>query len=113
MIAAYDWWLLVLGLVLGGALTWLLFVEFRRAEDDLELDEVGREALLIASELDGPARGTSPAAVAQILERHRDYLRGPAIDVVEIAEPAGKAAEAVSAPAPARGGARRRRGRAG
>ena len=64
MLAGFDWWLLILGLVAGGGLAWLLLADFRRQEDDLVADELAAEASALAAEATGPAAGIAPAAVA-------------------------------------------------
>lgn len=92
MAASFDWWLLILGLVVGGGLTWLFLADLARRDDDLAADEMAREAAGIAAEADGPARGISPEAVAEVLARHRAYLRGQAHDLDALDDEAAIAA---------------------
>jgi hypothetical protein len=91
MLAGFDWWLLVLGIVGGGGLVWLLLADFRRSDGDLAADEASREADLIAeqiareAETDGrPGGGLDRAAVERVLELHRAYLTAPAPDLDEL-----------------------------
>lgn len=74
MIAGFDWWLLILGLAIGGGLTWFVLGEFRRMDDDVAADEGAREANWIAEEL-GAGHVVDEAVVDRILALHRAYLR--------------------------------------
>jgi hypothetical protein len=69
MLAGFDWWLLILGVVAGGGLVWLLTADFARSDDDQALDEREREAAWIAG-----ATALGQAEVARVLELHREHL---------------------------------------
>lgn len=105
MLAGFDWWLLVVGIVAGGGLVWLLLADFRRFDADVAADEAAREADWIAGQVSaervaaGDARGAGrvasaggPDAVASIdrgtvqrvLELHQAYLAAPAPDLDEL-----------------------------
>lgn len=81
MIPGFDWWLLVLGLLLGGGLTWLLGADYRRAEEDLAADERALEAERLAALASGPAAGIGADGVAEILALHRAYIAGAPVDL--------------------------------
>lgn len=91
MLAGFDWWLLVLGMVAGGGLVWLLLADLRRADDDLAADEASREADWIAEQAareadsDGrPGGGLDRGSVERVLALHRAYLTAPAPDLDEL-----------------------------
>ncbi len=71
----YAWWFLVVGLVVGGALVWLVRGQMAREEDDVAESERQPEADWISRTIER-AGGIAPAdLVSQILSLHRDYLR--------------------------------------
>jgi hypothetical protein len=92
--AEFNWWLLIVGLVLGAALTWLVMAESKRREDDVTERDRRGEALWIASILTESGRPTDVDRVEEILRLHRDYLAAPPPD-----EPVVTPAEPVAAPA--------------
>lgn len=78
--AEFSWWLLIVGLVLGAALTWLVIAESTRSDADLTETEQRGEALWIASVLTSSGRPTDDASVEEILQLHREYLAAPPPD---------------------------------
>jgi hypothetical protein len=78
--AEFSWWLLIVGLVLGAALTWLVMAESTRRDADLTETEQRGEALWIASVLTSSGRPTEDASVEEILQLHREYLAAPPPD---------------------------------
>ena len=80
MNAEFSWWLLIVGLVLGAALTWLVMAESTRTDADLTETEQRGEALWIASLLTSSGRPTEDASVEEILQLHREYLAAPLPD---------------------------------
>lgn len=77
--AEFNWWLLIVGLVVGAGLTWLVLADLRRAEDEVDAAEIPPEAAWIADRLAAAARPLSVEAVEAVLRAHRGYLRlGPA-----------------------------------
>ena len=72
--AEFNWWLLIVGLVIGAALTWLVIADVRRREDDLSARERDAEADWIASEIRGRGIAADADAVAEVLRLHRAYL---------------------------------------
>jgi hypothetical protein len=78
--AEFNWWLLIVGLVLGAAFTWLVMAESTRRDADLTEKEQRGEAHWIASVLTSTGRPTDRADVDEILELHRQYLAAPPPD---------------------------------
>ena len=84
--AEFDWWLLVLGLVVGGGLVYLVLSESARREGDLEANELEAEASFISERLGDLGLDLSQPEVAEVLREHRAYLRLPPPDVI-VSEP--------------------------
>jgi hypothetical protein len=68
----FNWWLLILGVVVGGALAWLILADSNRREEELTEEELTAEAGWIARTLNVTALDT--AAVERVLRSHRRYL---------------------------------------
>ena len=74
MNAEFNWWLLIVGLVVGAGLVWLVVADSRRREADLtELEREG-EAQWIAAALADAGRGVDETDVLDILRLHAAYL---------------------------------------
>jgi hypothetical protein len=82
--AEFQWWLLLLGLVAGGGLVAVVYIDGARQEADLEAAELPAEAAWIAERLgtgaDGTAAGADPGLVEQVLLLHAEYLQQPPPD---------------------------------
>ena len=78
--AEFNWWLLIVGLVLGAALTWLVMAESTRRDADVAESEQRSEALWIATTLTAAGRPTEDDQVEAILRLHREYLGAPLPD---------------------------------
>jgi hypothetical protein len=78
--AEFNWWLLIVGLVIGAALTWLVMAEAARRDADLGDEERRGEAVYIASLLSSPDETVDELRVEEILRLHREYLAGPPPD---------------------------------
>ena len=74
MISEFNWWLLLLGLVVGGGLTWLVMAETRRREQDLEEQDLADEAVWLEERLAEEGRPLSPDAIERVVQLHREYL---------------------------------------
>jgi hypothetical protein len=88
MNAEFNWWLLIVGLVVGAALTWLVMADSARRESDVTDTERPAEAVWIADVLSAAGRPSEPERVEEILRLHADYLEAPPPD-----DPAAKADE--------------------
>ena len=76
----FNWWLLIIGVVAGGLLTWLVLAESTRREREIGEQELPAEAAWIAGTLAIPS---VDAAVAEdVLRAHRRYLGFPPPDVL-------------------------------
>jgi len=80
MSADFNWWLLIVGLVAGGTLTWLILSESRRRDDEIGEVEVAAEAGWIARNLDDPLLDADRAE--RVLRAHRRYLGFPPPDTL-------------------------------
>ena len=76
----FNWWLLIVGLVVGGALVWFVLMDVRRREADIDAVEGPREAAWLSAVLRDEGHDVSPIAAARLLELHRRYLEAPAPD---------------------------------
>ena len=74
MISEFNWWLLLLGLVVGGGLTWLVLSETRRREQDLEGRDLADEAVWLEERLAEEGRRLPPDTIARVVQLHREYL---------------------------------------
>jgi len=99
--AEFNWWLLIVGLVIGAGLVYLVLADSSRREADVLADELPREAAWIALMMQSEGRPVDPPAAERMLELHRDYLAGPPPDPEVEEEPAPPP------PAPPRGGKER------
>ena len=80
MNAEFNWWLLIVGLVLGAGLVWLVVLDSRRRDADIDESEMAREALWISTLLADDGIDVSPASAGRMLELHRAYLGAPPPD---------------------------------
>jgi hypothetical protein len=103
MNAEFNWWLLIVGLVIGAALTWLVMSESVRRDIDVTEAEQRGEARWISTLVSGAGRPIAPERVEEILRLHREYLAAPPPDepTEPVAEPVpdAGASERVASPA--------------
>jgi hypothetical protein len=85
--AEFNWWLLIVGLVVGAGLVWLVVLESRRREADIDDAERAREALWLSAVLADEGQVVSPEAAGRLLELHRRYLEAPPPDPVDAVAP--------------------------
>jgi hypothetical protein len=82
VIAEFNWWMLVVGLVVGAGLVWFVLADQRRREVDIDAEERAREALWLSASLADEGREVTPETVERLLALHRTYLEAPPPDDV-------------------------------
>ncbi len=80
MSADFNWWLLIVGLVAGGVLTFLVVADSNRREAEISDEELAAEAGWIARSLDEPLLDADTAE--RVLRAHRRYLGFPPPDLL-------------------------------
>lgn len=76
----FSIWLLVVGLVAGGALTWLVMAELGRRDDEISERELLAEAGWMVGAVDDPR--LDPQLAEDVLRAHRRYLGFPPPDAL-------------------------------
>ena len=71
---AFNWWLLIVGLVIGAGLVWLVLADSRRGEVDVAERERASEARWIATAMRDAGRRLEDADALDILRLHEAYL---------------------------------------
>lgn len=87
MIAGFDWWLLLVGIVGGAGIVWLVIADFRRRDEDVAADERVEEAAWIAEAITEAGNPIDDGTVDEVLRLHRAYLEAPPPDL----DPVGQA----------------------
>ncbi len=98
MSAEFNWWLLIVGIVAGGALTWLVLADSTRRERDIEDEELSAEAEWIAGFLAQP--GVDAAVAERVLRTHRRYVGFPPPDALVSPDELATIGEPVPSPDP-------------
>jgi len=80
--AEFNVWLLIVGLVVGAGLVWLVIMDSRRRESEIDAVERPREAAWISAVMAEDGYDISPEAAEQLLFLHRVYLDAPPPDAV-------------------------------
>jgi len=78
--ADFNWWLILVGVVIGAALTWLVVAESQRREREVGERELEAEAGWIARTIDAP--GVDAERAELVLRAHRRYLKFPPPDTL-------------------------------
>jgi hypothetical protein len=92
--AEFNWWLLIVGLVVGAGIAWFVLMDSRRREADVDERERPREALWLSRMLTDEGHPVSPEVTERLLVLHEAYLEAPPPD-----DPAPADAEDPAAPA--------------
>jgi hypothetical protein len=95
--AEFNWWLLIVGLVVGAGLVWFVLMDARRREVDIDEQERPREALWLSRMLADEGHDVSPDVADRLLLLHQTYLEAPPPD-----DPPEPSAELTADPAPMR-----------
>ncbi|HEX5148221.1 MAG TPA: hypothetical protein VFW02_03995 [Candidatus Limnocylindrales bacterium] len=82
MIAEFNAWLLIVGLVVGAGLVWVVMMDGRRRESEIDAVELPREAAWLSAVLFEDGFDVTPEAAEQLLLLHRAYLAAPPPDPV-------------------------------
>ncbi len=80
MNAEFIVWALVVGLVLGAGLVWLVIMDSRRRELDVEAVERPLEAAWLSAVMAEDGYDVTPEAAERLLDLHRVYLEAPPPD---------------------------------
>jgi hypothetical protein len=78
--AEFNWWLIIVGLVIGAGLVWLILEDSRRREVDVDAKERAGEARWIAAGLRRDGRTLDDDDVLAVLDEHASYLAAPPPD---------------------------------
>jgi hypothetical protein len=70
----FNWWLLIVGLVIGAGLVWLILSDSQRRESRAADDELAEETDWIATTLAEAGQPLNEADVEQVLRLHRTWL---------------------------------------
>ncbi len=95
--AEFNWWLLIVGLVVGAGLVWFVLMDSRRRDVDIDERERPREALWLSRMLADEGHQVSREAAERLLLLHRSYLEAPPPDDPPPAEAAEAEASELAA----------------
>jgi hypothetical protein len=80
--AEFNVWLLIVGLVVGAGLVWLVVMDSRRRESEIDALELPREAAWLSAVMTEDGDEVSPETAERLLLLHRAYLDAPPPDPV-------------------------------
>ena len=83
MNAEFNVWLLIVGLVVGAGLVWLVVMDSRRRESEIDAVELPREAAWLSAVMNEDGDEVSPEMAERLLLLHRAYLDAPPPDAPE------------------------------
>lgn len=83
MNAEFNVWLLIVGMILGAGLVWLVVMDSRRRESEVDAVERPREAAWLSVVMAEDGYDVSPEAAERLLLLHRAYLGAPPPDEVD------------------------------
>jgi hypothetical protein len=78
--AEFNVWLLIVGLVVGAGLVWLVVMDSRRRESEVDAVELPREAAWLSAVMREDGDEISPETAERLLLLHRAYLDAPPPD---------------------------------
>jgi len=78
--AEFNVWLLIVGLVVGAGLVWLVVMDSRRRESEIDAVELPREAAWLSAVMTEDGDDVSPETAERLLLLHRAYLDAPPPD---------------------------------
>ena len=79
----FNWWLLIVGLVIGGGTVWLVLAITRRDEADVTELERESEARWIGEAMRNAGRTIDDADALDVLRLHEAYLSAPPPDDID------------------------------
>jgi hypothetical protein len=82
MNAEFNWWLLIVGVVVGAVLTYLVLADSARREHDVVERELPAEAAWLARTLTDEGRPVDGDTAEALLRAHRRYLQLPPPDAL-------------------------------
>jgi hypothetical protein len=85
--AEFQWWLFLVGLVAGGGLVAVVYLDGARQERDLDEAELPAEAHWIATRLADRGEPVDALDVETVLREHREYRQLPPPDRLEPVDP--------------------------
>lgn len=91
MNAEFNVWLLIVGLVVGAGLIWVVMMDGRRREAEIDATELPREAAWLSAVMTEDGYDVSPGVAEQLLVLHRAYLGAPPPDPIVDDEPLDEA----------------------
>lgn len=71
--AEFQWWLLLVGLVVGGGIVAVVYLDGTRREQDIASQELPAEAAWIGDRLMDSGRPVDDSIIVQVLREHRAY----------------------------------------
>ncbi len=80
MNAEFNIWLLIVGLVVGAGLVWVVILDSRRRDAEVDAVERPREAAWLSAVLLDEGFDVGPEAADRLLLLHRAYLEAPPPD---------------------------------
>jgi hypothetical protein len=80
--AEFNVWLMVVGLIVGAGLVWLVVMDSRRREAEIDAVERPREAAWLSQVMAEDGFEVSPEAADRLLLLHRAYLGAPPPDEI-------------------------------
>jgi hypothetical protein len=79
----FNWWLLIVGLVIGAGIVWLILADSQRRESEISQTELPAEAAWIAATLEDSDQPIDAETAERVLRLHKAYLASPPPDEVD------------------------------